>query len=100
MKPNRTVGLTLTGIKINNSSQKFAGSIQLSLYNQPGMLATISNLICQQKGNITNVKVTGRNTDFFELSLDVEVCSVEHLNTIITTLRTSENVHDVIRVKY
>ena len=44
-------------------------------------------MIGKQGGNISNLKITNRSTDFFEIMIDIEVADVKHLTTIIAALR-------------
>jgi GTP pyrophosphokinase len=54
-------------------------------------------VIAKDLGNITNLKILNRSTDFFEILLDIEVKDTRHLNTIIASLRGKEVVQSVER---
>ena len=45
------------------------------------------------------MKVIGRNTLFFEFTIDVEVRDVPHLQNILGALRVSDAVESVDRVR-
>ena len=59
----------------------------------------LTETIAKFGGNITNLLVNRRADDFFELSVDIQVEDIKHLNEIITGLRASINVFEVKRVK-
>jgi GTP diphosphokinase / guanosine-3',5'-bis(diphosphate) 3'-diphosphatase len=48
-------------------------------------------------GNISNLKIINRSSDFFEILLDIEVRDIKHLNNIIAGLRSKEVVQSVER---
>jgi len=71
--------------------------IKASISHETGGLATVTNVIAKDLGNITNLKILNRSTDFFEILLDIEVNDTRHLNTIIASLRSKEVVQSVER---
>lgn len=75
------------------------GRIKAILLHESGSLATISNVIAKNNGNINNLKVMSRSNDFFELVIDIEVRGVQHLTNIIASLRSKSCVHSVVRFK-
>ena len=50
-------------------------------------------------GNISNLKITNRSTDFFEILVDIEVADVKHLSTIIAALRATPVINSVERAR-
>ena len=73
--------------------------IHAVLTNEPGSLGTLCSVIGRQGGNISNLKITDRNIDFFEFDVDVEVSDVKHLTNIIAALNATAAVSSVNRVK-
>jgi GTP pyrophosphokinase len=73
------------------------GRIDTVLSNEPGALAAVATIIGQQGGNISNIRLTDRNTDFFSFALDLEVKDVEHMRTIIAALQANNFVERVER---
>jgi len=65
--------------------------------HEPAALATVTNVIAKDMGNINNLKIVHRSSDFFEILLDVEVKDTRHLNNIIANLRAKEVVQSVER---
>jgi GTP pyrophosphokinase len=80
-----------------NESQFYVGRLKAQVAHEPGALAAISNVIAQDHGNISNLKITHRSTDFFEMLLDIEVADVKHLSHIIASLRAHPMVQSVER---
>lgn len=77
----------------------FAGRINTVISNEPGALSTLSGVIARNRGNITNLKITNRSTDFFEMMIDIEVSDVRHLTHIIAALRADPAVSSVERAR-
>jgi GTP pyrophosphokinase len=67
--------------------------------NSPGSLGSMSTIIGKTNGNITNLKITNRSTDFFEMTVDVEVSDIRHLSNIIAALRATPVVNSVERAR-
>ncbi|MCZ6722167.1 MAG: bifunctional (p)ppGpp synthetase/guanosine-3',5'-bis(diphosphate) 3'-pyrophosphohydrolase [Proteobacteria bacterium] len=76
------------------------GRINVVVANEPGSLGTISTVIGQNLGNISNLKITNRSPDFFEIQLDVEVQDVKHLTNIVAALRAVPAINTVERARY
>ena len=93
--PEQWIDLAWDDIKINNNF----GRINVILTNKKGSLNVLTETIAKFGGNITNLLVNRRADDFFELSVDIQVEDIKHLNEIITGLRASINVFEVKRVK-
>ncbi|SDE58766.1 RelA/SpoT family protein [Rhodospira trueperi] len=75
------------------------GRLSLVVGNQMGSLSELSTIIAKNLGNITNLKITGRSADFFDMVIDVEVRDVRHLTNIIAALRASNAVNAVDRAR-
>ena len=73
------------------------GRLRAHISHEPAALATVTNVIAKDGGNINNLKITNRSTDFFEILVDIEVKDVHHLNNIIANLRSKEVVQSVER---
>ena len=75
------------------------GRISAIATNQTGALAALTNAVSKQDGAITNLKVTNRQQDFFEVLMDVEVRDVRHLANVIAGLRVAGGVTQVERAR-
>ena len=67
--------------------------------NEPGALGVLSTVIGRNGGNITNLKITSRSTDFFEMLIDISVTDTRHLANIIAALRATPQINDVDRAR-
>ncbi len=78
--------------------EMYSSRLRVVIENKSGSLADISSMIAKKKVNISNIKICNRSADYFELMIDVEVRSVDHLEEIISTLRVSKKIIEVQRV--
>jgi len=70
-----------------------------TIRNAPGMLGQVATVIGEAGGNILNLKMTLRQTDFFDLDIDVEVTDAKHATTVMAALRTNPSVDTVERAR-
>lgn len=82
---------------VENIEQRYVGRLRATVAHESGALAVISNTIAQEAGNISNLKITNRSPDFFEILLDIEVDDIKHLNGIMASLRSKPVVQSVDR---
>ena len=75
------------------------GRINVTIANEPGNLGSLTTTIGKQGGNISNLKITNRSTDFFEIMVDIEVADVKHLSNIIAALRATPVINSVERAR-
>ena len=75
------------------------GRISVTLGNEPGSLGSLTTVIGKHHGNITNLKITNRSADFFEILVDIEVTDVRHLTNIIAALRATPVINSVERAR-
>ena len=75
------------------------GRLYVVVANEPGSLGSLSTIIGKNKGNISNLKITNRSIDFFEMLIDVEVTDVKHLTNIIAALRATPVITSVERAR-
>src|ERR1700704_6161965 len=54
-------------------AEAHVGRLHVVVANEPGSLGSLSTVIGKSEGNITNLKITNRSLDFFEMMIDVEV---------------------------
>lgn len=79
------------------TSGRHTGRVRVVLENTPGSLGAMSNAIGRQGGNIVNLRFASRASDFFEIHLDIEVESLDHLANIIAALRTESAITSIDR---
>ena len=73
--------------------------IYVVLANEAGSLGNLSTTIGKNVSNITNLKITNRSSDFFEIMVDLEVKDVKHLANIIAALRATPAINSVERAR-
>ena len=83
----------------NKNAENNIGRINVTITNKSGSLNTLTQVIADFGGNITNFLINKRSDDFFQLIIDIEVNDAKHLNEIITGLRTNLSVYEVNRAK-
>jgi GTP diphosphokinase / guanosine-3',5'-bis(diphosphate) 3'-diphosphatase len=76
----------------------FPARILVTAINEPGTLGQIATVIGDHGANIDNIVIKPLSADFREMTIDVEVTDLKHLNTIISHLRARPVVSKVERV--
>ncbi len=75
----------------------YGSRLRIVIENKPGGFAEVSSIIANQQVNISNIKLVNRSVEYFELFVDVDVRSVEHIAEIISELRISKKIIEVER---
>jgi GTP pyrophosphokinase/guanosine-3',5'-bis(diphosphate) 3'-pyrophosphohydrolase len=70
-----------------------------TIRNAPGVLGQACTLIGGAGGNIVNLRMHHRQSDFFDVDVDVEVLDAKHLTHIAAALRACPSIETVDRVK-
>jgi GTP pyrophosphokinase len=78
-------------------NDKYTGRIKVMLINEPGSLGDLSNAVARAGGNIANLNIVYRTVTYFELIVDLDVKSLEHLSEVISSLKASKVVSYVAR---
>jgi GTP diphosphokinase / guanosine-3',5'-bis(diphosphate) 3'-diphosphatase len=79
------------------ASQRYPARILVAAKNAPGTLAQIAQIIGEHGGNIDNVRMERRSQDFTEVTIDLSVYDLKHLNAIISQLRAKPVVSSAER---
>ncbi|MDY0884129.1 RelA/SpoT family protein [Dongia soli] len=82
-----------------DSAENHVGRLNVVITNQPGSLGSLTTVIGKNSGNINNLKIVNRSTDFFEVLVDVEVKDLRHLTGIIAALRATPAISSVDRAR-
>jgi (p)ppGpp synthase/HD superfamily hydrolase len=77
---------------------RFPARIEVTAINEPGTLAQVAQVIADNDGNISNLKIVKSAPDFSEMVIDVEVHDLKHLTRLIAQLRSRPVVSTVSRV--
>lgn len=80
-------------------SEAQTARLKIIVSNEPGALGTISTIIGQAGGNITNLKIVNREMDFYEMHIDVSVNNTSHLDDVMAALRAAREINSVQRAK-
>jgi GTP pyrophosphokinase len=67
--------------------------------NEAGSLGSLSTVIAKNGGNITNLKITNRTSEFWEMIIDVEVRDVKHLTNVVAALRATPVINSAERAR-
>jgi GTP pyrophosphokinase len=78
--------------------ERFPARLSLQSINEPGVFAQIAQVIADHDGNIDNISMKRRTQDFTDITLDLSVWDLQHLNAIIAELRGKRPVSSVQRV--
>lgn len=82
-----------------DAPESHIGRLTVVIANVPGALGTLSTVIGTNGGNITNLKITSRSLDFWDMLLDIYVTDTRHLNNIIAALRATPEIASVDRAR-
>jgi GTP pyrophosphokinase len=66
--------------------------------NEPGSLARIAQVIADQDGNIDNVRMERKTSDYTDVTIDLEVWDLKHLNAIVSGIKELPMAAGVERV--
>ncbi|TAD92002.1 MAG: bifunctional (p)ppGpp synthetase/guanosine-3',5'-bis(diphosphate) 3'-pyrophosphohydrolase [Alphaproteobacteria bacterium] len=83
----------------HGASDQPIGRLSVVVQNEPGSMGSLCTVIGQNRGNISNLKITNRQMDFFEILVDVQVDDVRHLTNIIAALRATPAITSVDRAR-
>ena len=82
-----------------DSPESHIGRLIVTIANSPGSLGTLSTVIGKNGGNITNLKITNRSLDFWDMMIDVYVRDSKHLSDIIAAMRATPEITAVNRAR-
>jgi GTP pyrophosphokinase len=82
-----------------DTPESHVGRLIITIANEPGALGTLSTVIGKNGGNITNLKITNRSLDFWDMMIDVYVRDSRHLSDIIAALRATPEITTVNRAR-
>jgi GTP pyrophosphokinase len=79
------------------TTHRFPARLLLKAKNAPGTLAQVAQIIGEHGGNIDNVHMDRPSQDFTEITIDLGVYDLKHLNAIIDQLRSKPVVSSAER---
>jgi len=93
-EPDRWVDLAWDAA---DGDEIFPARIKVVIHNEVGALNQVTQTIGENGGNIENLQMVNRASDFYDLDIVVEVKDIKHLNQIIHGLETRPLVSSVNR---
>ena len=81
-----------------DQDQFFSSRIKVSVKNEPGSLGKLATVVGGEKGNITNLNISEKADDFFDMIFVIDVNNILHLESIIDALKKVDNVSVVSRL--
>ncbi len=73
--------------------------LRATIRNATGVLGQACTIIGEAGGNIINLRMTHRQSDFFDVEFDIEVMDAKHLTHIAAALRACPSVETVDRAR-
>jgi GTP diphosphokinase / guanosine-3',5'-bis(diphosphate) 3'-diphosphatase len=77
---------------------RFPAQLLVSVINEPGALAEVARVIGDSDANIDNIRMTAKSPDFRDMSIDIEVWDLKHLNAVLSELRSKPIVSRAERI--
>jgi GTP pyrophosphokinase len=85
--------------RVAGKGEGHTGRVSVIASNESNVLAAATNAIAKQDGAVANLRIVNRQSDFFEMLIDVEVRDLAHLSRVIAGLRAASGVHQVERAR-
>ena len=80
-----------------NEARLFDSRLNLTVVNRTGSLSIVAQTIADFDANISNLALTQRDQDFCDLTLDIEVRDVQHVEQLVNALKGSSVVSAATR---
>ena len=81
-----------------SKEQLFTSRIKISVVNEPGSLGMLATHIGDHGGNIINLNISEKSNDFFDMIFEMNLKNLDHLKTIIASLKEIDRVSMVKRL--
>ena len=93
--PERWVDLGWTDLALSDALA--VGRIRVNAANEKGVLGKLCTAVAQANGNISSISTTGRQGDFMDLTMEIEVEDLRRLTQILAALRSLAFVDRAVR---
>lgn len=77
---------------------RFPARIQLTAINAPGTLAEITAVVADNDTNIQSMATSRVASDFSDMSFELQVWDIKHLNQLLSRLKALDSVSSIERV--
>ena len=81
-----------------NDRTRFPARIQLTAINAPGTLAEITAVVADNDTNIQSMATSRVASDFTDMSFELQVWDIKHLNQLLSRLKALDSVSSIERV--
>jgi GTP diphosphokinase / guanosine-3',5'-bis(diphosphate) 3'-diphosphatase len=82
----------------NAPAALYSTQIQITVLNEPGALGAVATTIGDYGANIDALASSANGSDFRQITIDLQVRDIQHLNAILAELRGKAVVHKVERL--
>ncbi len=82
-----------------SSDKVFPVRLLITVANKPNALATVSTTVSKAQSNISHLFTVSKSAGFMELSMDVDVHNTQHLEEVISALKSLDVVLSVKKEK-
>ncbi len=73
-------------------------TLEIKMANRAGVLGRICTSIGEQNSNISNLRITDRQHDFYLLEVDVDVRGIGHLHSLQSSIKADSDVSKIVRL--
>ncbi len=84
---------------VDESGMPHTARIKVVVGNTPGSLGVVCTVVGRDGGNISNLKITDRSPEFFDMLIDIEVGDIKQLTDIVAALRATSVINSVERAR-
>lgn len=82
-----------------SSDKVFPVRLLITVANKPNALATVSTTVSKAQSNISHLFTVSKSAGFMELSMDVDVHNTQHLEEVVSALKSLDVVLSVKKEK-
>ena len=83
----------------SGTEKNYSSTIEVDLPHKPGALGHISSLIGINKGNIINIEMLKRKSDYLTFSFDLQIKDLKNFTNLISQIKQSDLKFKIIRHK-
>ena len=84
---------------LNVVEKDYSSTIEVDLPHKPGALGHISSLIGLNMGNIINIEMLKRKSDYLTFSFDLQIKDLKNFTNLISQIKQSDLKFKIIRHK-
>lgn len=77
---------------------KFSSKISVLCEHKPSALNEITSILARENATIEDIRVTNKTDEFIEFLITIDVNNIEHLNNIVTDLKSIKMINTVLKI--